>query len=69
MEMKRVLGMAILIVGVVLLVFGINATHSVNEQVVQAVKGTYTDTTIWYIIGGILLIAIGAGFALLRRGR
>lgn len=40
-----------------------------HEQVVQAVKGTYTDTTIWYIIGGILLIAIGAGFALLRRGR
>lgn len=65
--MKRVFGLTILVAGIILLVFGINATHSLNEKVVEAVKGTYTDETMWYIIGGVVLILVGGGLFLFRR--
>ena len=67
MSFRRVLGLAILIVGIVVFVFGIKATHKVNEQVVQAVQGRFTDMTMWYILGGIVLIVIGVGMTFVRK--
>jgi LPXTG-motif cell wall-anchored protein len=63
----RVLGLAILIVGIVLLAFGIKSTHAANEKVVETVAGHYTQTTTWYIVGGIFLIIVGGGMSLRRR--
>lgn len=57
----RPLGIVLLVVGVVLLLFGLNATQALTEQVVEGVSGRYTDSTMYYIIGGIALI-VGGGF-------
>lgn len=65
--MQRTIGFAILAVGIFLLIFGIISTSRVTEEVVQAVQGRYTDTTMWYIIGGIVLIVIGGGLSYRRR--
>ena len=69
MSERRILGLAILAIGIVLIVFGVTATHGMNEELSKAVTGKYTDETMWYIIGGIFLVVIGGGMSLLRRGR
>jgi hypothetical protein len=63
----RVLGVVLLLVGLILLGFGLNATESVADTVSEGLTGRYTDRTMWYIIGGSAL-AVG-GVALLAFGR
>jgi hypothetical protein len=60
----RISGLAVLAVGIALLIFGINATHSVGEQVVNTVAGRFTERTPWQIIGGIAAIVFGGALAL-----
>ena len=61
MSNNRLFGLVILVVGIVLLGFGLNATMSVTEKVVEGVSGQYTQHTMWYIIGGIAMI-VGGGY-------
>ncbi len=61
----NILGIILLVVGIVVLGFGINASRSVGEKVVETVSGKFTQNTMWYIIGGIALIVAGLGLALM----
>ncbi len=70
MSPQRILGIVLLIVGVVVLVLGINASHSVADQVSNTFTGRFTKGTTWYIIGGIGIAAVGLVMTLLgMRGR
>ncbi len=62
--MSRIVLLAILVVGVVLLIYGIDASHSVSSTVSQTVSGTPTNRSIWLIILGIVGIIAG-GFGLI----
>lgn len=55
----RVIGLIALVVGIILLLFGINATHTTAEHVVEGTTGKYTSGTMGYIIGGIILLIAG----------
>ena len=67
MSGSRIIGVALLVVGAILLYFGLNATESVGEQVVEGVTGKFTDGTMWYLIGG---AAAGiVGLVMLLAGR
>jgi hypothetical protein len=66
---QRVLGIVLLVVGLVVLAFGLNATDSVSDSVSEGVTGRYTDKTMWYLIGGGALAVLGAGMAIMRGGR
>ncbi len=66
--MNKGLSIAILVVGVVLLIFGINAHESLASSAKEVVTGTPTDKSIWLIVGGIVAILVG-GFNSLRRAR
>ncbi len=69
MSSNKILGLVLLIVGIVLLVFGLNATDSVADTVSEGFTGKYTDETMWYIIGGIVAaIAGGSMFLFGNRG-
>jgi len=57
----RILGMVFLVVGVILLLFGLNSSQAITEKVVEGVTGRYTGMTMWYLIGGIALIVGGGG--------
>jgi LPXTG-motif cell wall-anchored protein len=63
--MNKTLGLIFLALGVVILGFGINASYSATEQVVEGVTGKYTQNTMLYILAGIGLI-IGGGALVLR---
>jgi hypothetical protein len=59
MSPQRALGMILLVIGVVLLVMGINASHSVADRVSDTLTGRFTRTTTWYILCGIALGVLG----------
>jgi hypothetical protein len=54
--MNKALGIGLLIAGIVLTIFGINASESFGSEVSRFFTGTPTDKSIWLLIGG-----IGAG--------
>ncbi|MCK5771118.1 DUF3185 family protein [Algiphilus sp.] len=70
MSTGRIIGIALLVVGVILLYFGYNATQSGAEQIGEAITGNYSDETIFYLAAGAgsaivgLLLAVFGG----RRG-
>ncbi len=64
--MNRGLSVALLVVGVILLVWGFGAYNSVSSDVSNAVTGAPTDRSIWLIVLG-AIAAIAGGFGLLRR--
>src|SRR5689334_16293362 len=47
----RVIGIVLLVLGVILLGFGINAHDSVADSVKENFTGRYTDRTMGYLIG------------------
>ena len=59
----RILGIVLLIVGLVVLGFGINSSQAIGEKVVENISGRFTSNTMWYIIGGIALIVGGGALA------
>lgn len=61
--MVRVLGIIALMMGIILLGFGLNSTQAVSEKVVEGVFGRYTENTMWYILTGSAMV-IGGFFAI-----
>lgn len=59
--MNRILSIAILVVGVVLMIFGLNASDSLGSDFSRLFTGSPTDKTIWLLVGGIILAVVGAG--------
>jgi hypothetical protein len=59
MSPQRILGIVAVIIGIALLVIGINSSHSVTDQVTHGVLGRFTQATTWYIVGGIALGVLG----------
>jgi len=62
----KVIGLVALVVGVILVVYGINASDSVSSEVKEALSGTPTDKAMWLLIGGAALGVLG--LAVLARG-
>jgi hypothetical protein len=64
----KVLGVALLAGGLVLLGFGLNASSSPADQAKEFFTGEFTNRTMLMIIGGAVISAAGLG-ALLLPGR
>jgi drug/metabolite transporter (DMT)-like permease len=69
MSTQRILGLALLVVGIVFLVMGLQATDSVGDTVTEGLTGKYTDKTMWYIVGGLAAAIVGGLLALAGRRR
>lgn len=46
--------------GIVLLVYGFNASDSVSSHVSRAFTGAPTNKTVWLLVGGIASAIVGA---------
>ena len=57
--MNKIVSLALLIGGVVLIVIGISATNSFSSDVSRFFTGSPTDKAIWMLIGGIIAAVIG----------
>ena len=69
MNPQRIFGLLLLVVGLVLLFFGLNATDSVADTLSEGFTGKYTDKTMWYIVGGAAMGLVGLGLLVAGRGR
>ena len=49
---RRAIGIALLVGGVILLVFGLNASESFASDVSEMVTGSPTDRSMWMIVLG-----------------
>ena len=65
--MNKASSIAILVVGVILLIFGINAHESLVSSAKEVVTGTPTDKSMWLIILGVIGIIVGGLGSLFRR--
>jgi uncharacterized membrane protein YidH (DUF202 family) len=57
--MDKSIPVVLLIVGVVLLVFGISAYHSASSDVSRFFTGAPTDKALWLLIGGAIFGIVG----------
>jgi uncharacterized membrane protein len=59
MNTQRMAGIALLVIGLALVVVGMNASDSLADQWSNFFTGRFTDTTVWYIVGGIAAAVVG----------
>ena len=64
--MNKGISVAILVVGVILLAFGLNAYHSASSDVSRFFTGAPTDKALWLLIGGAVAGIVGV-FGLVRK--
>jgi hypothetical protein len=62
---NKLISLAILAVGIVLVVYGVSASESFSSDVSRFFTGSPTDKTMWLMIGGIAAVIVGL-FGLLR---
>lgn len=67
--MNKIVGAALLAVGVLLLIMGFNASESFSSEVSEAVRGTPTDRSIWFLVGGGVMGVVGLGMLLMGRSK
>lgn len=66
--MNKLISLALLTGGVVLIIYGVNASESVGSDISRLFTGAPTDKTLWLLIGGVLMAAVGLG-GLMRGGK
>ncbi len=67
-NMNNIVGLGIFALGVVLLIFGFNESHSFSSDVSRFFTGNPTDRSLWLIVGGAVAVIVGLVLAL-RAGR
>lgn len=59
MTASQMAGIVVLVLGVVLLGFAYHSSNAPLDQISSIVTGRYTDQTMWYLTGGIVLVLAG----------
>jgi hypothetical protein len=62
--MNKIVSLALLVGGVVLLVLGITATESFSSDVSRFFTGSPTDKAVWMLIGGVVATVVGLGLTM-----
>ena len=67
--MHSVVGIVLLVVGVVLMIFGMQASASVGSRLSELFTGAPSDRTIWLLVAGVAAAILGLGLLLVGRRR
>ena len=62
--MNKATGLALLVVGIVLIIFGVNASDSIGSDFSRFFTGTPTDKSMWLLLGGIAAAIVGGAITL-----
>jgi hypothetical protein len=65
--MSRIPYIAILVAGLILLIYGLNASNSMTSSVSNALSGAPTNKSIWLIVLGAVGVLSGAYGVFLRK--
>jgi hypothetical protein len=57
--MNKIIYLALLVGGIVLIIFGVTATNSFSSDVSRFFTGAPTDKAVWMLIGGIVAATVG----------
>ena len=57
--MNKMVSLALLVGGVILIIIGINATNFFSSDVSRFFTGSPTDKAVWMLIGGIVAVIVG----------
>ena len=63
MTQSKMLGFIVLAVGIVLLIMAWQGSNAPADQITEALTGSYTDRTNWFLIAGIAA-TVGGGLLL-----
>jgi hypothetical protein len=66
--MNKGIGIALLVVGIVLVIYGINASDSASSGISRIFTGAPTDKTLWLLLGGGAATIVGAVMTFRRSG-
>ena len=64
--MNKAIALALLVGGVILIIFGLNESHSFGSDVIRFFNGNPTDKSMWMLVGG--AVAAVAGLTMTLRG-
>ena len=67
--MNKGIGLALIVVGIALFVYGLDASNSASSGVSQIFTGAPTNKTLWLLLGGTASAIVGAVMALRPSGR
>ena len=62
--MNKIVSIALLMGGGMLMIFGINATNSFYSDVSRFFTGSPTDKAVWMLVGGLIATIVGLGLTL-----
>jgi Protein of unknown function (DUF3185) len=57
--MSKIVSLALLVGGIVLIIIGFNATNSFNSDVSRFVTGSPTNQAVWMLMGGSFAALVG----------
>lgn len=57
--MNKGISVALLVVGIVLLIWGVNVMDSFSSDVSRFFTGSPTDKAVWLLIGGVVAAIVG----------
>jgi uncharacterized membrane protein len=56
---QRIVSLILVVVGVVMLVIGLASSDSLADQLSRTFTGRFTDTTQFYLVGGLVSTLVG----------
>ena len=59
--MNRLVSLVLLAGGIVLIIYGVHASHSLGSDFAKVFTGSPSEKSIWLVIGGFIVAAVGAG--------
>lgn len=65
--MNNIAALVAIVLGVVLLAMGFNASESISSEISEAVNGTPNNQALWLLIVGSVLTILGSAKLILRR--
>ena len=57
--MKKIVSLALLVGGIVLIITGFNGTNSFNSDVSRFFTGSPTNQAVWMLLGGVVAALVG----------
>jgi hypothetical protein len=67
--MNKGIGIALVIVGIVLIIYGFNASDSASSGISRIFTGAPTNKTLWLLLGGLGSTIVGAVIMLRPSGK